>query len=55
MQNGHVFIVRDGHAHAVPVMVVRGDAENTMITGVSDDDIVITSHTNEGALIKVVK
>ena len=55
VQNGAVFVVRDGVAHAVPVNVVRGDTENTIITGVANGDIVITSHITDGALIKVIK
>ena len=54
IQNGVVFIVRDAHAHAVSVKVVRGDADNTMITGVTDGDVVITSHITDGALIRVI-
>jgi len=55
VQNGNVFVVRDGVAHAVSVNVVRRDADNTMITGVADGDVVITSHITDGALIKVIK
>ena len=55
VQNRTVFVVRDGAAHATPVNVVRGDAENTMITGVADGDVVITSHITDGANVKVIK
>ena len=55
VQNGVVFVVRNGVAHGVSVSIVRGDAKNTLIKGVSNDDIVITSHIGEGALIKIVK
>ena len=55
VQNGNVFVARDGVAHIVSVNVVRRDADNTMITGVSDGDVVITSHITDGALIKVIK
>ena len=55
VQNGSVFVARDGVAHAVNVDVVRGDANNTMITGVAKGDVVITSHITDGALIKIVK
>ena len=55
LQNGNVFVARDGAARIVPVNVVRGNADNTMITGVNDGDVVITSHITDGALIKVVK
>lgn len=55
VQNGVVFVVRNGVAHGVPVSIVRGDAKNTLIKGVSNDDIIITSHIGEGALIKIVK
>lgn len=55
IQNGAVFVVRDGVAHVVPIKVVRGDAENTMITGVTDGDVVITSHITDGAKVKIVK
>ena len=55
VQNENVFIVRDGLAHSVPVKIVRGDAENTMITGVADGDLVITSHVTDGVKVRVVK
>ena len=55
VQNGVVFIARDGVAHATSVNVVRGDSDNTMITGVSNGDVVITSHITDGALIKIIK
>ena len=55
IQNGVVFVARDNVAHAVPVSVVRGDAENTMVTGLRNGDVVITSHITDGALIKVIK
>ena len=55
VQNGNVFVVRDGVAHVVSVNVIRRDADNTMITGVADGDVVITSHITDGALIKVIK
>ena len=55
VQNGNVFVVRDGVAHSVPVNVVRGDAENTMITGVSNNDMVITSRVTDGVPVKVIK
>ena len=55
IQNGTVFVVRDGTAHVVPVTVVRGDADNSMITGVSDGDVVITSHITDGVLVKIIK
>ena len=54
VQNGNVFVVRDGVAHAVPVSVVRGDSENTMISGVVDGDIVITSHITDGKKVKII-
>jgi hypothetical protein len=54
LHNGTVFVVRDGVAHAVSVSVLRGDAENTMITGVADGDVVITSGIADGALVKIV-
>ncbi len=55
IKNGTVFVVRDGVARAVLVNVIRGDGKNTMITGVSDGDIVITSHIADGNLVKIVK
>lgn len=55
IKNGTVFVVRDGVAHAVSINVVRGDGKKTMITGVSDGDIVITSHIADGNLVKIVK
>ena len=55
VKNGFVFVVRDGVAHKLPVTVVRGDAENTMINGVKDGDVVITSYITDGALVKVIK
>lgn len=55
IQNGTVFVVRDGAAHAIPVTIVRGDADNTMISGVLDGEVVITSHITDGALIKIIK
>ena len=55
VQNGTVFVVRDGTAHAVSVDVVRGDADNTMIKGISSGEVVITSHVSDGALVKVIK
>lgn len=54
VHNGNVFIVRDGVAHSIPVAVIRGDADNTMITGVENGDVVITSHVSEGNKVKVV-
>ena len=55
LQNGQVFVVRDGVAHAVAVNVVRGDTTNTMITGVSDGDVIITSHVTDGVKVRVIK
>ena len=55
LQNGNVFVIRNGVAHGIPVNVVRGDADNTMITGVTDGDVVITSHVSEGVLVKIIK
>lgn len=55
VQNGVVFVARKDTAYAVPVSVVRGDAENTMVTGLRNGDVVITSHVTDGALIKVIK
>ena len=55
VQNGSVFVVRDGIAHAVPVVIVRGDADNTMITGVTNGDVVITSHITEGVKVRVIE
>ena len=55
VKNGIVFVVRDGVAHAVAVNVVRGDAENTMINGVADGDVVIISNITDGDLVKIVK
>ena len=55
VKNGTVFVVRDGVAHAVSINVVRGDGEHTMITGVSDGDVIITSHIADGDLIRVIK
>lgn len=55
VQNGTVFVLRDGVAHATPVTVIRGDADNTMISGVQEGDVVITSHVSDGALVKVIK
>ena len=55
VKKGAVFVVRDGVAHSVPITVVRGDAENTMINGVKNGDVVITSYITDGALIKVIK
>ena len=46
--------MRDGVAHSIPLAVVRGDADNTMITGVENGDVVITSHVSEGNKVKVV-
>ena len=48
-------MVRDNVAHIVPVTVIRGDADNSMITGVADGDIVITSHVADGDLVRVIK
>lgn len=55
LHNGNVFVARDGVAHIVPITVVRGDANNTMIKGMESGDVVITSHITDGALIKVIK
>ena len=55
VNNGTVFVVRDGVAHAVSINVVRGDGEHTMITGVSDGDVIITSHIADGDLVRVIK
>ena len=55
VKNGAVFVVRDGVAHKVSVNVVRGDGVHTMITGVNDGDVVITSHINDGDLVKIIK
>lgn len=55
VKNGTVFVVRDGVAHAVSIDIVRGDGEHTMITGVSDGDIIITSHIADGDLVRVIK
>ena len=55
VKNGTVFVVRDGVAHAVSINVVRGDGEHTMISGVSDGDVIITSHIADGDLVRVIK
>ena len=55
VKNGTVFVVRDGMAQGLQINVVRGDAKNTMITGVTDGDIVITSHVTDGEKVKVIK
>lgn len=55
VHNGTVFIVREDVAHAIPVTVVRGDAENTMITGVENGDVVITSRISDGVLVRIIK
>jgi hypothetical protein len=55
IKNGNVFVMRENVAHIVPVTVVRGDADNSMITGVADGDIVITSHVADGELVRVIK
>lgn len=55
LKNGKVFVARDSTAHAVPVNVIRGDAKNTMVTGVSDGDVVITSRVSDGEKVKVIK
>lgn len=55
VKNGAVFVVRDGVAHMVSVNVVRGDSINTMITGLNDGDVVVTSHIADGDLVKVIK
>jgi len=55
VQNDTVFVVRDNVARAVRVSVVRGDADNTMITGVVAGDIVITSRVSDGTLVRVIK
>ena len=55
IKNGNVFVVRENVAHIVPVTVVRGDADNSMISGVANGDIVITSHVADGDLVRVIK
>ena len=55
VKNGTVFVVRDGVAHAVSINVVRGDGEHTMISGVSDGDVIITSHIADGDLVRVIE
>ena len=55
VNNGTVFVVRDGVAHAVTINVVRGDGKSTMITGVSDGDVIITSHIADGDLVRIIK
>ena len=55
IKNGNVFVMRENVAHIVPVTVVRGDADNSMITGVANGDIVITSHVADGELVRVIK
>ena len=55
IKNGNVFIVRENVAHIVPVTVIRGDADNSMISGVANGDIVITSHVADGDLVRVIK
>lgn len=55
LQNGFVFVVKDDVAHSVAVKVIRGDSENTLITGVAQGDVVITSHVVDGQKVKVIK
>ena len=55
VKNDMVFVVRDGIAHGIPVKVVRGDADNTMISGINTGDVVITSHVTDGARVNVIK
>lgn len=55
VQNNTIFVVRNGVAHGISINVVRGDAKNTMVTGVVDGDVVITSHVTDGQKVKVIK
>lgn len=54
INNGHVFVVRDGHAVSVPVTVSRSDVENAYITsGLTDGDIVILSRVSDGEKVQI--
>lgn len=56
VDNGSVFVVRDGMAHRVPVTVSRQDLDTAYITsGLHDGDVVILSRVADGAKVKVQK
>lgn len=56
IDNGAVFVVRDGTAHRTPVTIARQDMDTAYITsGLQDGDVVILSRVADGARIKVQK
>ncbi|MDE5616149.1 MAG: hypothetical protein K2I81_04960 [Alphaproteobacteria bacterium] len=56
LDNGAVFVVRDGAAHRVPVKVGRQDKDNAYITaGLADGDMVIVSRVADGDKVNVKK
>ena len=56
INNGAVFVVRDGLAVRTPVTVSRQDADLAYVTaGVVDGDIVVLSRIQDGAKVRVIK
>lgn len=54
VHSDHVFVMRDGVAHAVPVHVARSDTDMAYITsGISDGDVVILSRVQSGDRVRV--
>lgn len=56
VNNGVVFVLRDGVAHSVPVKVSRQDLDMAYITsGLKEGDVVILSRVAEGSKVNVKK
>lgn len=56
VNNGSVFVLRDGTAHSVPVKVSRQDLDMAYITsGLKEGDVVILSRVAEGSKVNVKK
>ncbi|MBD5391789.1 hypothetical protein HDR66_03210 [bacterium] len=56
VDNGTVYVVRDGRAAAVPVHVARSDDAMAYIdSGLADGDVVITSRVSDGVPVQVKK
>lgn len=56
IDNGNVFIVRDGYAVRTPITISRQDMDTAYVTaGLNDGDIIIVSRIADGAKVDIKK
>lgn len=53
INNNSVLLMKDGIATAHDVTVIRQDAENALVEGLADGDVVILSKVNAGDKVKI--